>query len=391
MNVLTIDVETSTQNKGHVFTPSNFLVSCSLKRNGNVTTFHYFTDPDFLTRIREAISNADLVIGFNVKFDLHWLHRVGIIYTGRVFDCSLAEFILSGQEAVMVSLDSVLESYGFEAKDDRVKEYWDNGVSTEDIPVEVLEEYNNRDVDLTYQLYLAQLQLLSEKLLNLVMLDGDDMLTLIEAEANGMPWNREAASVALAAYKEKVDVSKQTLWNFVPEEARQWFNWDSGDDLSVLLYGGSREYAYATEENAVYKSGEKKGQEYIKRSWHVKDVSFPQWFRPLENTLVAKCLKPDYKGTLLYKVDEPTLKQLKTKTKEGKQLLSILHTVAKDAKIVEMLEELFKVSDQYEWQGNLLHGQFNQNIVRTGRLSSSKPNMQNKPVEVDEFLVSRYA
>jgi DNA polymerase I-like protein with 3'-5' exonuclease and polymerase domains len=392
VSILTIDVETSTHNKGHVFDPRNFLVSYSLKWNEEKPVFHYYSDPDFITVLRESIARATLLVGFNIKFDLHWIRRV-LGYTpnsAAIFDTSLAEFILTGQEAVMASLDKTLASYGLPLKKDKVKEYWELGISTEDIPYEVLEEYNNWDVETTYMLYLTQLQILNEKQHKLVLLEGEDMLTIIEAEANGQKWDREEAAKALATYKAKIYATKKELWEFVPEKARPFFNWNSGDDLSALLYGATRNYEAYTEQDAVYKSGPREGEAYVKRSWFEVPCTFPQRFKPLEGTLVAKCSKEGYKGSLYYQVDEPTLRQLKARDKASKHLLLLLNTVSKDGKVVEMLEELFRVSETYNWQDNLLHGQFNQNVVATGRLSSSKPNMQNKPPELDLYLITRY-
>ena len=52
-------------------------------------------------------------------------------------------------------------------------------------------------------------------------------------------------------------------------------------------------------------------------------------------------------------------------------------------KLPELLEKM-------EW-GEFLHGQYNQCVAATGRLSSSAPNMQNFSGDVDRLLVSRYA
>jgi len=390
---VTLDFETTTKNKGHPFTPENFAVSYSIQINNENPTFHYFTDLDFLSFLRQHIGLCTCFIGFNCKFDLHWLRRLGLALPPgcKIFDCSLAEFIVTGQEASYASLDGCLESYGLPLKQDKVKEFWDVGVDTKDIPYEILEEYNNLDVSLTYQLYLQQLQILDEKQLKLVFLEGEDMKTLLEAEYNGVKWDVEGAKTALEGYKNEVVRGRAGLWDFVPQTAQKYFNWESGDDLSLLLYGGEKAYDDFTEEDAVYKSGEKKGTAYIKRSWFQVPCTFSQRFKPIEGTTVKKCLKEGYSGPMYYQVDEPTLKQLTSRRKEDKQLIDLLLSVAKTQKIVEMLEELFKVTEKFGWQDDLLHGQFNQNVVRTGRLSSSQPNMQNKPPELDMFLVSRYA
>ena len=43
------------------------------------------------------------------------------------------------------------------------------------------------------------------------------------------------------------------------------------------------------------------------------------------------------------------------------------------------------------WETNVLHGQLNQCVARTGRLSSSKPNLQNFDGEIKQLFGSRYA
>lgn len=393
MNVLCLDFETTTKNHGHVFTPENYAVSYVIKRNNGPPVFKYFTDLDFSSYLAEQIKECGLFIGFNCKFDLLWLRRMGLSLPRKctIWDCSLAEFILSGQTLPYVSLDESLASYGLALKKDVVKEYWDLGIDTPDIPREVLEEYNNRDVEATYELYLQQQLVLSEAQKKLTLLEGEDMKTLMEAEWNGTKWDMGAADYALRCYIDDRELTRKKLWEYVPQEARKYFNWDSGDDLSALLYGGLVNYNDCTEEDSVYKTGPRTGEAYVKRSWYLVPIEFPKRFKPLERTLVKKCSKEGYKGTLFYQVDDPTLKQLTSRRKEDKELLTLLDSYAKTAKVVEMLEELFKLTNQYHWQDSLLHGQYNQNVVRTGRLSSSRPNQQNKPPEIDEYLVSRYA
>lgn len=392
MSTITLDFETTTKNKGHPFTPGNFPVSYSLKTNNEPTVFKYYTDPDFKTFLREAIRKCSLLVGFAFKFDWHWLHNLGITPPKdcSVYDVQLAEFIISGQEVSYQSLNDVAESYGRGSKDDRVKEYWELGIDTVEIPRQVLQEYNDRDVDLTYELFIIQTEITNEKQHKLILAEGDDLKSLAEAERNGIKFNVPEAEKSIKEYQNKIAEYDLFLNTFVPTEVRQYFNWESGDDLSCLIYGGTKTFDYRTEEPAVYKSGDKKGQEYMKGTWHTITQIFPQHFKPLDGTEVKKTRDNPNAPVRFYSVDDPTLRQLKTREKLSRQLVDTLLQRAKDVKVMEMLQQFLNAITKYSWQEQLIHGQFNQNVARTGRLSSSNPNMQNTPPELDKFLISRY-
>ena len=97
---------------------------------------------------------------FNGKFDLHWCNNIGIHFNVRqpIWDCQLAEFILSNQRWKYPSLDEACEKRGIGKKIDTIKlKYWNNNIDTDMIPPAELEEYLQQDVSLTYKLYLAQL------------------------------------------------------------------------------------------------------------------------------------------------------------------------------------------------------------------------------------------
>ena len=387
-----IDVETSTHNKGHPFDPRNFLVSYSYKFAGDRVNFKYYTDPDFLDTLRFILEKSTVLVGFNIKFDLHWISRVlgGIRFTGEVYDCSLAEFILSGQTAGFISLNEALAQYGLETKLDAVAEYWDQGISTEYVPINILQEYNDWDVVQTEALRNVQIQLLSGPQQTLLMLEGEDLKTLQHAEYHGIKFDSDKASAKMAEYNEQVRRIELHLGEFLGDLPDTFqFNWDSGDHLSAFLYGGTLEYDYSTPETATYKTGPNKGQAYVRNRWYKGSVTFPQRFEPLEGSEVAKSIKNPDAITKFFQVDAPTLKQLKAKG-DGKTILTLLNDRSASIKVVEMVESIMKKMSDMHWENSYIHPQFNQNVVVTGRLSSSAPNMQNTPVEVDELLISRY-
>ncbi len=390
---LFFDVETTIKNKGHYATPENFMVSYAYINEQGQGTFKYYTDPDFVSHLRTILSNTTVLVGFNIKFDLHWVRNLlpDYVLNCQVWDCQLAEFIYSGQTLPYDSLNEALVRYDLPTKKDLVKEFWDQGVSTENIPLPILQEYNEWDVYTTKLLFDTQQNLLSDKQKALTLTCGEDLKLLMEAEHDGIKWDHAKAETKLAAYAtEMVDVSA-SLCRYLPaglDPAR--FNWDSGDHLSALLYGGTLTFDVATETQAVYKSGDKKGQEYVKRNWYQETVEFQQRFKPLEGTEVKKTAKLKDTSVRYYQVDEPTLSQLKSKNAADRNLLQLLSERSAKTKVAEMVTSIINKAKELGWQDNYIHGSFNQNVVVTGRLSSSGPNLQNTPPEVDELLISRY-
>ena len=392
---VTFDVETTIQNKGHPFDPRNFLVSYAYKVAGGISTFRYFHDPDFITDLRNHVEHATELVGFNIKFDLHWCQRVGIRIPVdcRIWDCSLAEFIISGQTARFISLNESLTSYGEARKPDLVAEYWTQNISTEHIPLPILEEYNLYDVDGTSTLQEHQQQLMSPEQINLCYLMGEDLKTLQHAEYAGIKWDISKASDVCRTLDTRLASINGELSAFLPDSIPNppGFNFDSGDQLSAFLYGGEITYEWAVPVESVYKSGERVGQSYTANRWKRELVRFTPRFVPLEGTEVAKTATDPMATTRFYQTDQPTLLQLTSRRKEDRDILRLLMERAEQIKVKEMIESIEKKREELHWEDNMIHPQFNQNIAVTGRLSSSAPNMQNTPPEIDELLVSRFA
>lgn len=390
--ILFADVETSTKNKGHPFNPNNKLVSYAIATNNNPVDFRFYSDPDFYSYLREQVYSATTYVNFACKFDIHWFRNVGVTppLTCKIWDCQLAEFVLNNQRGAYGSLNDALATYGLESKSDKVKEYWDAGVSTEDIPIPILEEYNKRDVFQVRELFYMQQAVMTPAQIALVYTLGEDLRTLAEAEYNGIKWNSNAANKKLETLSNQIQTIEKQLHTYLPVIEHGSFNWDSGDCLSALLYGGSLTFVYSIPEEAVYKSGPNKGTAYIKNRWFDETIVFPKRFTPIENSEVKKTKDDPSATTRFYQTDDPTLAQLKCRKVSDKELIRLLRERSKLLKVAEMIESINKKRAELNWQDDFIHSQFNQNVAITGRLSSSNPNMQNTPLEIDELLVSRY-
>jgi DNA polymerase I-like protein with 3'-5' exonuclease and polymerase domains len=382
--ILTLDLETSIHNKGNPYDTRNFVVTAHTKQEGGDVVCKFYDEPDFLSHTKEMVARASLFLGVQCKFDLAWLRNLNIrLPVGcRVWDCMLAEFILSGQTNSFWGLDELAGHYNLGQKSKVVEEYWEKGISTEDIPRDIVLEYGNRDVGLTHAVYLKQLSdpRMSTELHRLILLDGLDLLVLNDMEYNGFKYDCDASRVRAEQYKEELTKINDEILSHSPIP----FNLDSGDMLSLFLFGGQHVEELRSPVQSVYKSGAKKGEEYVKNVLQgTRTTNFPKLFTPLKGS--------ELKKAGFFSTAEDVLVQLKAKTKDQKRIIELLLRRATLSKLVgTYLEPLPKLIEDMHWADNMVHGQFNQVVARTGRLSSSRPNMQNAPEEVDEFFVSRY-
>ncbi|WP_033928935.1 hypothetical protein, partial [Vibrio cholerae] len=104
---------------------------------------------DFPTII--SSNGVMLLVGQNIKFDLLWMMKTypdfrEMLPNLCIWDTQLAEYLLTGQDHKMASLNELAVKYGGTLKDDRIAEFWKAGVDTTDIPFPMLEEYQKYDV-----------------------------------------------------------------------------------------------------------------------------------------------------------------------------------------------------------------------------------------------------
>lgn len=377
--VLFLDVETTISNKGNPFDRNNKCVMV-----GTLTDFsHPITrtiSKQTVEELQYQIDSCNLLVGFNIKFDLHWLRNIGIdISKVKVWDCQLAEFILNNQETKYPSLDEAAEKYGFKKKLDIVKlEYWDRGIDTDKIPEDVLSAYLSQDLLLTQQVYKKQLELFdTDNRYALFRLHCADLLVLEEMEYNGIKFNTEKAMV----YANKLDENIKNIngelgviLQGIP------FNPNSNDHVSSILYGGNI-VEVCRIPVGVYKTGEKVGQ--VRYKLVDKVYELPRLVEPIKGTEVK-----DKEG--YWQVNEKVLKRLKL-TKTAKRIVDLLNEYSTIEKLKgTYLEGYTDLIEKMNWEKDTIHGNLNQCVVITGRLSSTKPNLQNADPTTKIFMETRY-
>jgi DNA polymerase I-like protein with 3'-5' exonuclease and polymerase domains len=396
MKLLAVDLETGTFAKGSPYSKQAYVAYVGLYDGDRYSLFDiaYSDSPygEHLTTIQNTIDEADMLLFVNGKFDIAHLRNLGItVDHKRIWDCQLVKFILSNQAHAYPSLNDMLQEYGFELKDDRVKEYWDNGIDTKAIPQDILEEYLKYDLLGTYNVALRQMEEVEKLPLNrqrLISLCNQDLLVLQEIEWNGVKYNtKRSKELAEELSVRLVEIDKD-LYDYHNIEE---FNANSGDHLSVLLYGGTitipRKVLIG-----IYKTGERKGED--KYGWQDFTFDLPQLVKPLRNTLLKKSKgednKPDQSKPQLWSTGEDVLRSLKARGL-AKKIVDLILERAKLEKLVgTYYKGLPELIEQMDWEEDTIHGQFNQCQARTGRLSSSRPNMQNMVSDCKPLFYSRY-
>tara|TARA_Y100000310_G_scaffold20001_1_gene19510 strand:- start:7433 stop:8644 length:1212 start_codon:yes stop_codon:yes gene_type:complete len=392
----TIDVETSIKNRGEgaigsnqasPFHADNKIVLLGYRDSGGEYTTPGPMVTDYPEESDWGDDYAQIYVGHNIAFDLHYMRKhidswMSVIDKVKIWDTMIAEYILSGQTVRFASLNQLSEKYGGTLKDEKIAEYWAKGVDTEDIPREELAEYLRNDVENTETIFLAQF-IEAEKLGVLPLIEAmmESRLATWEMEWNGMHIDTRALGKAEDEIgKELILLTRDlanTMDDYITEGPRAMPS--SNDQVSLVLFGGTYKvtvdapvFDEATGKEYRYRSGKRKGRVKTKKA--EKEVTTkgmgvgPAWGTPT-------------KKSGIYSVGEDTLKDLARACREAP---------TKWDKTVEFLEDLLKYRELYKeqttyidgfkkliWPDGKIHGQFNHTQTRTGRLSSSRPNMQN--------------
>lgn len=382
MRVASFDCETTTFSTGNVFDSRNklCLVGVYDGETSNVYDIEYTDSPygSQLKALKEQLDSYDVLVGFNFKFDANWIRKYGFDYSNlKIWDCQLVHFILTNQQARMPSLNEVAEYYGLGTKIDKIAEYWDKGVQTDEIPYDELAEYLEQDCKLTLEIYYKQLEELETKphLKKLVNVSNVDTLVLADMEWNGLKYDFSLSKAKADSLAKQIDEIDEELWGMYPIDG---LNWNSNDHLSAVLYGGTLKVPCRVKTERVLKDGTIK---YGEKNGF-KEIEMQRLVEPLKG---SECAKEGY-----WKTSEDILRSLKGK-KHAKRLIElILKRSVLDKELNTYAEGLPKLYQEKHYTGEIIHGQLNQCVARTGRLSSSQPNMQNLSGAIRECFVSRY-
>ena len=370
--ILVLDTENTTWSDGSPFDQRNFNVCISYATDTGAAGV-VFRD-DGYGPIQELLNKCSLLVNFNLKYDLHWLRKVGLVYTGRLWCCQTAAFTLRRQATPYPSLDGELAAHQLGSKISTIAEkYWNQGINTHEIPREELAEYALNDATKTLQLYQAQQPQVKPEQRVLFSLLMQDLPVLAEMEWNGLKFNKETAlAEAVELEKEVAEIQKKVdLYHTVP-----CFNWGSPAHLSALLYGG-----IIVEKKRIpvgfYKTGAKLGAERYRIE--LVEHHLPRRYTPIRGSLNA--------NKTTWSVDEDYL----TLLKGDKELIGSILKIKEYKKLISTyLRGLPQKQEDGHMPEGYIHGQLVQCVAKTGRLASNSPNLQNISKKVTHIFTSRY-
>lgn len=359
-------------NPASAFHPSNHVVLFGLGyAEGPIITW----DPGD----REVFDfrGVDVLVGQNIKFDLHWVRRHSSESAFRrlqletsLYDTQLVEYIINGQKynARFASLDDLAITYGGTLKPNNIKHYWQSGFDTTQIPRKELEEYLEGDVANTKLVMEGQLAKMDPEQLRLVVSSHKALKALEEIEWNGMKIEPTTLNNMLSGYQQanariEQDISTLTTSTLgIPD-----FNPRSIPQVKALVWGGT---IYKEQRQAVgtYKNGNTK----------YKNVEVPH---VIKGVLEGKPYPARFvRGS----VDEEVLEFA------GK-LNPIAQLIGQHRKVNKTLSVYLEGIKNLVYPDGHVHPNLHMTSTATGRLSSSEPNLQNiANSEVKDMFVSRH-
>ena len=375
--LLTIDLETTLNGNpdiglAHPMCKDNKWVYCGFK---------YTVDKNvFIVENRGQdmfidVSGVDFLVGHNIPFDLLYLYKNNrtkdYLQKYQLWDTQLAEYILTGQQNRFASLDQLAVKYGLPLKADKIKAYFEAGLGADKIPVDEIAPYLRQDVTNTEAIcHLQMAQAQEMGMFPLICSQMEALHATTEMMYNGLKIDPKY----LLGYTKEVADKYSDLHLDITSRMEEGFDINSPKQWSTYLFGGFKKVV-TKEAVGLYKNGKPK----------YKNVE------TLEVVIPATTVTPKTEWlsekTKQVSVDDETLCFIRDTDPKLKDLmLELLDYRSTSKQLTTYIQGMCKhIQDDY------IYGHINHTATVTGRLSSSKPNLQNisnNPIK--KVFTSRY-
>ena len=350
---------------------------------------------------REVIENPDIIkIGQNIKFEMNWWRKYGIIMIGRVFDTMLAKYLLDeerphGLKEMVTRFIPEFDGYdlpgqpGPKAPTERKIEFWSN------VPLQDLSKYCALDADLTFRLWVFfERRLIDNEFYtffrNMMMMASR---VLAEAEWRGVEIDRDYLKGLMEIYKVKIDECESRIKNnpmiLKYDKARlkavkKQMIIDLREEIKILKTERDNQVLIKNREEKI--SRQLAGDYTTKKE---REAIEPTNFNSPAQMIELLFESPDgfMFDVIKFTVDKKTKKETERPSTDEDVLEELKHN--DDSGFIKDLLELrglTKLNSTYVvgmWERlnskNKIHGSFLLHGTVTGRLSSRNPNLQNIP------------
>lgn len=270
------------------------------------------------------------LVGQNLKYDLIVLRKYGVKLRCSMFDTMIAHYLMQPEQPH--NMDALAEVYlGYQTIhiDQLIGPKGKNQLTMDALTPEQIYVYACEDADITYQLYETFKDELPKKSLDQLFYDIEMplMKVLVEMELNGVVVDRATLAQLSEELTEKLKKKEESIY----ELAGDIFNINSAKQVGEILF----EKLKIDDKAKKTKTGQYTTSEEVLEKLKGR------------HEIVGKIL--DYRGL--------------------KKLLSTY---------IDALPELINPVT------GRIHTSFNQTVAATGRLSSTKPNLQNIPIRDEE-------
>lgn len=395
--------ETKTvSDKGDPFNANNRVVCAGSYSSDGGYVYTNFSDGGSVEELRRRISRATHIVGHNIKFDVHHLRCCGFDFTHcKIIDTMVDEYLLSGGTAIFSGLDKLAPKYGGTSKVDVIKKMWEAGINTDEIPTSLLKKYLYMDVWNTYKVREGQKERFKHNpwVVPMANLNYDLNTVTEEMEFQGLAVSQEAAAEVKEELDEMQRDSERRLLEIVAKNTPLGLEVDLGSkkQLAELLY--SRKLIATPENRANWKEFYSRYKELPKarKSQRMFLEAVEQHFEKLDYGFNITP-KWEYAGVTGLSVSKVAMAQLEQDSSLSKKARLFIDTLLEAGKCNTWIGLNWWSIAQNVSEDGLVHCSFNQTGTRSGRYSSSSPNMQQLPSaknhggrnRVRSMIVSRY-
>lgn len=247
------------------FHPENWVIALGYSYNGGPVHHQYYPNKESVPKnLMPDLTNVDVIVGHNIKYDLLWvwedenfqayLKRGGEIYCTQYTEYCQQGFIVDSQ---MTALNDLSPMYGGGCKLDAVKEMWEAGFLTSEIPKDLLIEYLVGspavgkvqgdivgDVHNTWLVFIGQMQkmhLYHDNFFTNLCMRMDGLLGTTEMEFNGIYADKELGAILREEVSQEIALLSADLHSYLPADMPSdlHFNWGSPQMKSALIFGGT--------------------------------------------------------------------------------------------------------------------------------------------------------